>query len=86
MRCEKLQSIVETECRTDMRKIDLGEILVFKVSPDTAPDKEPVSVEVQLTKLEIERECIWQRAAQESAMLELDRDRMRGVRMSAERN
>lgn len=84
MRCEKLQSILETECRTDMRKI--GEILVFNVSPDTAPDKEPVSVEVQLTKLEIERECIWQHAAQESAMLELDRDRMRGVRMSAERN
>lgn len=35
------------------------------------------NVELQLAKLEVEKECIRQRAAQEAAMLELDREQMR---------
>lgn len=52
--------------------------MAAKVSPESSsPDRETISVELQLAKLEVEKEHIKQHAAQEAAMLELDRERMR---------
>lgn len=59
-----------------MRKMDLIELLLAKVSADTAPDNETVSVEVQLAKLEIEREHIRQHAPLQPAVPEWHWERM----------
>lgn len=74
----KVAEHLQVECAANIRKTDLIEKLSAKVSPDSSlPDKETMSVELQLAKLELEKERIKQRAAQESAMLELDRERIR---------
>lgn len=81
LRKDELQKVAEhlqVECSTDIRKIDLIVLLSAKVSSESPLiDKDTTNVELQLAKLEVEKERIGQRAAQEAAMLELDRERMR---------
>lgn len=73
----KIAEHLKVQCPPGIKKVDLIEALITKLSPVALSETHPNAMELQLAKLELEKERIRQKAVQEAATLELDRERMR---------
>ncbi|XP_043993863.1 uncharacterized protein LOC122843280 [Gambusia affinis] len=82
----KIAEHLKVQCPPGIKKVDLIEALITKLSPVALSETHPNAMELQLAKLELEKERIRQRAVQEAATLELALEKRKIVAMEAERS